>query len=71
MKNILVFLKFARFYQQFIKEFFQIIMLLTDLIKNAKKKAMHLLFAMMLKVRKAFERLKAIFVNALILKHYD
>ncbi len=71
VKNILVFLKFARFYQQFIKEFFQIIMLLTDLIKNAKKKAMHLLFAMMLKVRKAFERLKAIFVNALILKHYD
>ena len=46
-------------------------MLLTDLIKNAKKKMMHLLFAMMLKVRKAFKRLKTIFVNAFILKHYD
>ncbi len=46
-------------------------MLLTDLIKSAKKKTMHSLFAMMLKVRKAFERLKTIFVNAFILKHYD
>jgi len=70
-KNILVFLKFARFYQQFIKKFFQIITLLTDLIKSAKKRAMHSLFAMTLKVRKAFERLKIIFVNVLILKHYD
>jgi len=64
-------LRFARFYQQFIKKFFQIIMLLTDLIKNAKKKVMYLLFAMMLKARKAFKRLKAVFVNAFILKHYD
>ncbi len=47
------------------------ITLLTDLIKNAKKRAMHLLFAMMLKARKAFERLKAVFVNTFILKHYD
>jgi len=46
-------------------------MLLTDLIKNAKKRAICLLFAMMLKARKAFERLKAIFVSAFILKHYD
>jgi len=46
-------------------------MLLTDLIKNAKKRMMHLLFAMTSKARKAFKRLKTIFVNALILKHYD
>ncbi len=71
VKNILIFLKFARFYWQFIRKFFQIITFLTDLIKNAKKKMMHLLFAMTLKARKAFERLKAIFVNAFILKHYD
>ncbi len=32
---------------------------------------MHLLFAMTLKVRKTFERLKAVFINAFILKHYD
>ncbi len=70
-KNILIFLKFARFYQQFIKELSQIITFLTDLIKSAKKRAMHSLFAMTLKARKAFERLKTIFVNALILKHYD
>ncbi len=60
-----------RFYQQFIKEFFQIITLLTDLIKSAKKQMMHSLFIMTLKARKAFERLKAVFVNAFILKHYD
>jgi len=46
-------------------------MFLTDLIKNAKKKTMYSLFAMTSKARKAFKRLKAIFVNALILKHYD
>jgi len=71
VKNIFILLKFARFYQWFIKKFFQIIMLLTNLIKNAKKKMMHSLFAMMLKARKAFERLKTIFVSAFILKHYD
>jgi len=64
-------LRFARFYQQFIRKFFQIVAALTDLIKNAKKKAMHSFFAMMLKARKAFERLKTIFVSAFILKHYD
>jgi len=46
-------------------------MLLTDLIKNAKKRAMHSLFAMISKARKAFERLKIIFVNVFILKHYN
>ncbi len=46
-------------------------MLLTDLIKSAKKKIMHSFFAMTSKVRKAFERLKAVFINAFILKHYD
>jgi len=70
-KNILVFLKFARFYQWSIRKFSQIIMLLTDLIKSAKKRIMCSLFAMTLKARKAFERLKAVFVNALILKHYN
>ncbi len=46
-------------------------MLLTDLIKNAKKKTMHSFFEMTSKARKAFERLKAVFVDAFILKHYD
>jgi len=64
-------LKFARFYQEFIRKFFQIIAFLTNLIKNAKKRMMHLFFAMMLKAKKAFEKLKAVFVSALILKHYD
>jgi len=71
VKNILIFLKFVRFYRWFIREFSQIIMFLTDLIKNVKKRAMHSLFAMTLKARKAFERLKVIFINALILKHYN
>ena len=70
-KNILVFLRFAKFYRWFIKEFSQIITLLTDLIKSAKKKMMHSFFIMTSKARKAFKRLKAIFINAFILKHYD
>ncbi len=32
---------------------------------------MHSFFAMISKVRKAFERLKAVFINAFILKHYN
>ena len=36
-----------------------------------KKKMMHSLFAMILKAREVFERLKTIFINAFILKHYD
>ncbi len=32
---------------------------------------MHLLFVMTSKARKAFKRLKAVFINAFILKHYD
>ncbi len=63
-KNILIFLRF-------IKEFFQIIMFLTDLIKSAKKRVICSFFAMTSKARKAFERLKAVFVNIFILKHYD
>ena len=46
-------------------------MFLTNLIKNAKKKMMHSLFAMTLKAREAFKRLKAVFINAFILKRYD
>jgi len=46
-------------------------MFLTNLIKNAKKRRMHLLFAMISKARETFERLKAVFINAFILKHYD
>ncbi len=71
VKNILIFLRFARFYQWFIRKFFQIIMLLTDLIKNAKKKVICSLFTMTSKARETSERLKVIFVNAFILKHYD
>ncbi len=66
-KNILIFLRFAKFYQQFIRKFFSIIASLTDLIKSAKKRTMHSFFIMTSKVREAFERLKTIFVNALIL----
>ncbi len=32
---------------------------------------MHSLFAMTLKAKETFERLKAVFINAFILKHYD
>jgi len=71
VKNILVFLRFARFYQQFIRKFFQIIMFLTDLIKNAKKKRICLFLTMTMKARKTFERLKTVFINAFILKHYN
>jgi len=70
-KNILIFLRFARFYRRFIRKFSQIVAFLTDLIKSAKKRTMHSFFAMTSKARKAFERLKAVFVSALILKHYD
>ena len=36
-KNILIFLRFAKFYKQFVKRFSQIIAFFTNFIKNAKK----------------------------------
>ena len=43
-KNILVFFEFANFYRRFIREFFQIVASLTDLIANAKKSEIKSIF---------------------------
>ncbi len=70
-KDILVFLGFAGFYRRFIRGFSQIVAPLTDLTKGARKGAVRPPFAMTSKARDAFERLKAVFVSAPILEHYD
>ncbi len=59
------------FIDNLIRKFFQIIMLLTDLIKSAKKEMMYSFFAITVKAIKTFEKLKAVFISAFILKHYD
>ena len=43
-KNILVFFEFANFYRHFIKECFQIVTFLTNLIANVKKSKIKLIF---------------------------
>ena len=70
-KNILIFLEFANFYRRFIKEFFQIVALLTNLIADAKKNKIKLIFVWNAKIQETFFNLKIAFINVFILQHYD
>ena len=66
-----MFLEFAEFYWRFIAKFFIIIVFLTDLTKNVKKKKSKFHFTMIKKTRKTFEQLKIVFITILVLQHFD
>ena len=66
-KNILVFLEFANFYRRFIKEFFQIVASLTNLIADAKKNEIKSIFVWNAETQKTFLNLKIAFINVFIL----
>ena len=70
-KNIFVFFKFANFYRHFIKKFFQIVALLTNLTANAKKSEIKSIFVWGAEIQKMFLNLKIAFINVFILQHYD
>ena len=67
VKNILIFLEFARFYRRFVKEFSQIATSLINLIKEIKKSKIHTVFFMIEEARQTFQKLKRMFINASIL----
>ena len=71
VKNILIFLEFARFYRRFVREFSQIATSLIDLIKGIKKSKICIAFFMIEEVRQTFQKLKRVFINVLILQHYN
>ena len=71
VKNIFIFLEFASFYRRFIKRFFQIVASLTNLIANAKKNEIKLIFIWNAKTQKTFLNLKIAFINVFILQYYN
>jgi hypothetical protein len=78
MKEMLSFIEFVNFYRRFIKDYSRKIKALTTLtqdeqylIKNEKRKNRYKKFIWTEKCQKAFLNLKAIFVVASILTHFD
>lgn len=70
-KDIQVFLGFANFYQQFIKDFVQISSVLSSMLKDNKKDKFNSKFTLDAEAKIAFKQLKAAFVTALMLHHFD
>jgi len=64
-------LKFANFYRQFIKIYFQIVDSLISLLKSSKNKKIIELFKWFKDVKTAFFKLKDIFTTVLIFIHFN
>ena len=65
IKEVRRFLRFANFYQKFIKEYLNLVQLLTNLTYKNKK------FKQLIKANLAFYKLKMIFIIALALAQLD
>jgi mevalonate kinase len=70
-RYVRIFIKFAEFYKRFIKKFNKIVELLTNLFKEKKKKKFDKMFKFIKKTRKAFKKLKEVFIKTSILLHFD
>ena len=70
MKKVQFFLKFANFYCRFIKDYFKIVVLLHELIKDMKKKWKSF-FALINIAKDAFNALKVKFINTLLFIHFN
>jgi hypothetical protein len=70
-RHIRVFIKFAEFYKKFIKKFNKIAESLTNLLKKKKKRKFDKMFKFIKKTRKAFKKLKEVFIKTSILLHFD
>ena len=71
IKKIQFFLKFVNFYCRFIESYFKIAVFLHELIKSTKKKEWRLFFMLINIVKNAFDVLKAKFISALLLIHFN
>ena len=70
-KDIQVFLDFANFYQLFIKGFAQISFALSSMLKSGKKNKFNGKFTLDAEAKMAFKWLKAAFVTAPMLRHFN
>ncbi len=70
-RHVRVFIKFAEFYRRFIEKFNKIVESLTNLFKEKKKREFDKMFKLIKKTRKAFKKLKEIFIKTSILLHFD
>ena len=71
VKKVQFFLKFVNFYCRFIKNYFKIVTLLHELIKSVKKKEQKSFFVLINIAKNAFNALKAKFISALLLAHFN
>jgi hypothetical protein len=70
-KNIQVFLKFVNFYRRFIARFFQISVLLFDMLKEMQIDVKKNSFLLIDEKKQAFNLLREVFQYASILTHFD
>ena len=71
VKKVQFFLRFANFYCKFIKNYFKIVTLLHELIKSVKKEEWKSSFALIDIIKNTFNTLKAKFMSALLLTHFN
>ena len=71
MKKVQFFLRFANFYCRFIENYFKIAALLHELIKSVKKEEQRSSFVLIDTAKNAFDTLKAKFMSALLLTHFN
>jgi hypothetical protein len=64
--SIQIFLGFANFYHRFIQAYFHVVLLITTFLRKATSP-----FQWIPEAQVAFERLKVLFTEALILRHFD
>jgi hypothetical protein len=70
-RHVRTFIKFAEFYKRFIEKFNKIAESLTNLLKERKKREFDKMFKFIKKARKAFKKLKEVFIKTSILLHFD
>ena len=66
-----MFLRFVNFYRRFVKKFARITRLMTKLLKNNKQKKQNELFVFNVDIVKTFRKLFKIFIETLMLIHFD
>jgi len=70
-QEVQVFLRFANFYKQFIKIYFQIVNSLINLLKNSKNEKKTELFEWFSDIKKMFCKFRITFTTISILIHFD
>jgi hypothetical protein len=70
-KDVQIFINFANFYKRFVHAFFKISVELFSLLKKNDKNKFKIKFVMIFEARKFMKSIKRIFMNTLMLRHYE